>query len=553
MRSPSPESLKRGLALAPAMAVAVGAAGFLLYQWSGARPLWVDEEMIAINIRDRGLRDLAGPLWLGQSAPLGWLVVQRLMLATAGTGEQALRFLPVLFGAGTLAATVWAGRRWMTAAGAFVLTVLVAFGLWMSFYPLELKHYSADAFWGLVVPALAAWALDARETAVVRRRGAVWWVIAALAHWLSNGGLFATPGSALVLAAVIWRRHGFHEAARFALAGAGWLVSFALYYTLSLGHTHGNPYLRQFWIEDFLPPGAGFAGAALWFWLRLEPLAQHPAGTVRWMLLWLAALAGFAVGKPRALAAILATLPLTAFALAAAGLVPLRERFALWRVPALYAGIAMLAVRAAGLAREGARDRRAVLLAAALPIAALVLLPASDIVARGLKDFRENRSPATNRGLDDREAVRWVLAQRKEGDAILTTRLGWPALWWYGGLRPHGEADAAAAGGFFQAGHRRPGGDCRPDQLRDALRLHTRALVYVGFPDMPAGYGTLLLQHLDRLGAITYYREIGDGFVAIVELHTAGAEGGSLDLLPSSRLLTATLDGCIAVSPALLW
>lgn len=553
MRPPPLARLTRGLASAPAALVALGAAAFIFHQWAGARPFWLDEEMIAINIRDRSMVQLADRLWLGQSAPLGWLVLQRLMLLAAGAGEPALRFVPALFGAGTLAAAFWAGRRWMTAAGAFILTVLVAFGLWISFYPLELKHYSADAFWGLMVPALAAWALDARAAAALRRRAMIWWAVAALAHWLSNGGLFATPGSALVLAAVIWRRYGSGEAAVFALAGVAWLVSFAVYYALSLGHTHGNPYLRLFWIEDFVPSGAGVGGAMQWSWSRLELLAKNPAGTGQWILLWLAALAGFAMGKPRVLAAMFATLPLTAFALSAAGLVPLRERFALWIVPALYAGIAMLGDAALRLVREGMRSRRLVLLLPALPMAAIVLVVASDIVARGLEDFRKSRSPATNRGLHDREAVRWVLAQRKPGDAILTTRLGWPAVWWYGGMRPHGDAAAAAAAGFLQAGHREPGDDCRPQQLRDALLPHTRALVHVGFPDMPEGYGALLLRHLDHLGAITYYREIGDGFVALADLHTPGADARSLDLLPSSRLDTSRLAGCIAVAPAHLW
>jgi len=553
MRPPPFARLTRGLAYAPAAIVALGAAAFIVYQWSGARPLWVDEEMIAINIRDRSMTQLADRLWLGQSAPLGWLVLQRLMLLAAGAGELALRFVPALFGAATLAAAFWTGRRWMTAAGAFILTVLVAFGLWISFYPLELKHYSADAFWGLMVPALAALAPDAREAAAVRRRAMIWWAVAALAHWLSNGGLFATPGTALVAAAVIWRRHGLREAVVFALGGVAWLASFATYYALSLGHTHGNEYLRRFWIEDFLPSGSGLGGAMQWYGSRFEPLALNPVGTGQWLLLWLAALAGFAVGKPRALAAMFATLPLTAFALAAGGLVPLRERFALWIVPALYAGVAMLGDAAVRLVRDAARSRRVILLVPALPMAAIVLVLASDIVARGLENFREERSPVTNRGLDDREAVRWVLAQRKPGDAVLTTRLGWPALWWYGGIRPHEDTAAAAAEGFLQVGHRRPGDDCRPEQLRAALAPHTRALVHVGFPDMPEGYGALLLQQLDGLGAIAYYREIADGFVAIVELHTSGAAAPSLDLLPSSRLLAATLDGCIAVAPARLW
>ena len=56
--------------LIPAVAVAVVCACFDVAQWLRAPPFWVDEEMLAINLRDRPLADLTGPLWLGQSAPL---------------------------------------------------------------------------------------------------------------------------------------------------------------------------------------------------------------------------------------------------------------------------------------------------------------------------------------------------------------------------------------------------------------------------------------------------------------------------------------------------
>jgi hypothetical protein len=88
-------------------------SGSLIYQWYWTRPLWLDEEMIALNFRDRSVTELAGPLWLHQSAPLGWLVVQRALLLGFDASERTLRALPVLFGIATLWVAVWAGRRWL--------------------------------------------------------------------------------------------------------------------------------------------------------------------------------------------------------------------------------------------------------------------------------------------------------------------------------------------------------------------------------------------------------------------------------------------------------
>src|ERR1700736_1889337 len=102
----SPLARAAGASIAPALILLVGAA-LLVIRWVAARPLWLDEEMIAINIRDRAFRDLTGSLLLGQSAPLGWLALEHWFVLAFGTGERVLRLVPVLFGLGTLATAYW--------------------------------------------------------------------------------------------------------------------------------------------------------------------------------------------------------------------------------------------------------------------------------------------------------------------------------------------------------------------------------------------------------------------------------------------------------------
>ena len=104
-----------------AASIALAGAANLIRWWLLARPLWVDEEMIALNARWRSFADLAGPLWLDQTAPLGWLALERLALVTFGVDERAARALPTAFGIATLAVAVWIGRRWMSPVGAAIL------------------------------------------------------------------------------------------------------------------------------------------------------------------------------------------------------------------------------------------------------------------------------------------------------------------------------------------------------------------------------------------------------------------------------------------------
>src|SRR6202035_4621790 len=93
--------------------------------------------------------------------PLGWLALERLVLLTFGSSERAVRMVNVLFGIGTLVTALWIGRRWMSPVGAAILALLCSIGEWLVFFTLELKHYSADAFWALLLPALGEWTLDA--------------------------------------------------------------------------------------------------------------------------------------------------------------------------------------------------------------------------------------------------------------------------------------------------------------------------------------------------------------------------------------------------------
>ena len=85
----------RQVFLTIAAVVAILAIGVDVAQWLRGAPLWVDEEMIALNLRDRTFSELSGPLWLDQAAPLGWMFVERAAILTFGTCELSLRLPPL--------------------------------------------------------------------------------------------------------------------------------------------------------------------------------------------------------------------------------------------------------------------------------------------------------------------------------------------------------------------------------------------------------------------------------------------------------------------------
>ena len=79
------------------------------------------------------------------------------------------------------------------------------------------------------------------------------------------------------------------------------------------------------------------------------------------------------------------------------------------------------------------------------------------------------------------------MGQWQPGDALMTTRLGLPAVWWYGMIPISDEAGAGKVlrdgSPVYEAGLTN---DCPSRQLEDALQNHRRVLLYLGFDGVSA-------------------------------------------------------------------
>ncbi|HEY0872199.1 MAG TPA: hypothetical protein VGD94_01910 [Vicinamibacterales bacterium] len=543
----------RPVAVIPVVLIALVALGADVAQWFRAAPFWLDEEMIAINIRDRSFTQLAGPLWLGQGAPFGWLVVQRAALLMFGASELSLRFFPLVAGAATVMTALWIAMRWLHPFPAAFFVLMTSIGQWMSHYRFELKHYSADTFSALLLPALAAWVVETPEDGTVERRWTRWWIVASLTQWISYGAVLATPLCAVLLAGAIYRRLGLRAVARFAVAAVVWLLSFGVHYGLSLQYTDNSRFLRDYWAGHVMPHGLDAAGVVAWIGKRLERLASNPGGSEWGVAFWAAALFGFAVTRRRLLGAMFASVPLAGFLLAAIRQVPLDDRLALWIVPSLYAGIALLLDAGVTLMRRPwERPRLAMAFGSVMTAAAVVV--GSQVIVRGYRHLDVGVPAVSNHDLDDRRAVAWLKARHRAGDVIVTTQLGWPAIWWYGNLsiRHHAIGRELPDGTLMlAASHERARPHCR-QQLQAALEGRTRVLLYAGFPDEGSSFYDAFVAALEPNGIVIDFARFGaTSLVAVVELFTPDAvfaKGPALASVeaPASR-------GCVTLRPARRW
>jgi hypothetical protein len=531
--------------------IAIAGAGIVMYQWAGARPLWLDEEMIALNFRDRSFNALGGRLFLDQSAPLGWLALQRLVLLVFGPSELVLRAVPALFGVATVIAAFFIGQRWLTTFGSAIFVLLCAAAPWMTFHAIELKPYSADTFWGLSLPALAVAAASASNDAR-RTRVMLWAAAAAIGQWFALGALLVLPACFVVLAVSQWRdRAGM---TRLAAAFAVVIASFAIHYLLAIRFTQSSASLQDFWQFAMAPRDAGFVESLKWLYRQLAPFASKPGGTALAASFWISVALGVAFAPVRMLGAAAGLVLLTGFTLALARVMPLYERLSLWFVPALYLAISLFADRGILLLQRRPFQRSAMNLAAACVIFLLVGTLCLDVVERGIADFRFGRPLDSNHITDDRGALAWLMQQREPGDVLITTHHAQPAVWWYGRV-PIAEGGGHAfpdGGRIFAAEHYASSRACRGRELENAIDPRHKVLVYFGFVDTAPGFDDLLLERLSKMGTVTALRHFpGASRAAVVDPAFKG--GSNLFWEDAGKDTGMWLKGCVAVEPARVW
>jgi Dolichyl-phosphate-mannose-protein mannosyltransferase len=507
-----------------ALVLVLAGAVLRVWRWAAGWPLWLDEEMVSMNLRDRGLSQLTGALDNNQSAPLGWLWLQRLLVDLFGTGERTLRLVPLLFGIGTLLVAWLFGRHYLGPVGAVALVGFCAVNDAFVRYSAEVKHYSADAFAVLVLLGLAAWVVE-RPT---RRRAATWWAAAAAGGWISMGATLAAPGLALVLVGSAWWRRRWARARDVALPGVAWLASFAVQYQLSLRFTAGSDYLANFWDGLGYPPRSGPLAVARWLVHRPAALAADPlhlnAGLpggvspkILGGLFWLLVAAGLVVAVRRrpAYGLLLAAPVASALALAVLRVVPLAVRLALWMVPALLAAAAV-ALDAAARLLVWARRRFVAPSVPSVPAPALArtvavaaLVPLMGLVPLGTSVVE---STATRPAVDDRGAVGWMRAAHRPGDLVLAVGSATRAFQWYdpdGRLRP-----------WRMAMPTPPGSSCDPAGLVTATAGYRRVIVYSGTRAQPyKNAPQVLARRLGDIGKVVEVRRFGggDSIVYVVE------------------------------------
>ncbi len=267
-----PELLARLAPLAWGL-VACGAAA-RIGRWLANRSLWGDEGSLVINLVERSPAALAAPLAHGQTAPIGFLWLEKAVMLAFGEGELALRLLPLLASLAALPVFFRVAREVLGPRDALVALALFAVSEPLVFYASEVKPYATDVLVGLLVvwPALRV----IRRGASAGRLGALG-AAGALGPWFSLPAPFVCGGAGLAVAAALWRRGGARQATPVVALAALWLGTFAAEYALLLRGPRSSALLAESWKGYFAPLPVSVEALA-WWWRAFLGFFHDPLG-----------------------------------------------------------------------------------------------------------------------------------------------------------------------------------------------------------------------------------------------------------------------------------
>ncbi|MEU4482412.1 glycosyltransferase family 39 protein [Micromonospora sp. NPDC023966] len=417
--------------------IALG-AGLRIRQWAFGRGFWSDELYVAHNLRARDCLDLLKPLAFSQSAPPGWLCLERLSLEHFGATERSLRLVPLLFGLALLPLMAYLGRRLLPPMAALAALLLVAVAPFLIGYSNELKQYSAETFCATLLVGLALLLL---RDAPTWRSGAVFWAVSLVASVLSTlaipvaGALGVLIGMrALARSGRTWAQR-WREFARFAAPVPAWAVTVLVVYVFTLAPRLGDPQLSAYWLGKSIYPSqplTDLPATLAWFAATYRTLAAVPfVAWSAWVVVPLLVIGAVVCWRRLHAVAVLVLLtPLAAgLAGAAVSVYPFNGRLALYAVPACL----MLTGLAVAPPRGGHVVLRRVRWAAALGLLVALVVPqlAMDVVVTAHPQRAFAQGGGANVA-DYRTALRYLDAERRPGDVVLATTVSWNAQSYYG-------------------------------------------------------------------------------------------------------------------------
>ncbi len=220
-----------------------------IIQYLFNRSLWADEAVLALNIVNRSYLELLQPLDYDQGAPIGFLWIEKLAVQIFGNNEYALRLFPLLSSIISIFIFYELAKRFLRIQAVPIALAFFVSLHYLVYFATELKQYSSDVFVALlsclIVIQIASSKLNIFKIIVYSFLGA-------LTIWFSHPAVFSLAGvGASVLAIDIIKRKRKSRIFKTLLIYFTWLISFVIFYFVSVQSLNNNQDLMTSWKNGF--------------------------------------------------------------------------------------------------------------------------------------------------------------------------------------------------------------------------------------------------------------------------------------------------------------
>lgn len=246
-----------------------------LVQYLFNRSLWFDESLLALNIINRSFLGLLQPLGYNQGAPIGFLLLEKLIIQVFGQSEYALRLFPFLSGIASLFIFYDVAKRYVKTKAVLIALSLFAISGPLIYYSVEVKQYSSD----VAIALLIYWAtIHLRAKGLSIPRIVLLGILGALAIWFSHPAVFVLGGVLVSLTLFYLKRKDWATIGRMIVAYLFWALSLLTVYFVSLHSLSQHQALLNYWSGSFMPFPPWSLSEVKWFVTAFFRVFQHTAG-----------------------------------------------------------------------------------------------------------------------------------------------------------------------------------------------------------------------------------------------------------------------------------
>ena len=233
-----------------------------LAQYLFNRSLSVDEASVSLNIIHRSFLGLLQPLDYNQGAPIGFLMVQKLLVGSFGGSEYVLRLFPLVCGIVSLFLFYRMAKDYIDPKAVALALGLFGISNRLIHYSSEVKQYSTDVAVALLLYVVTIH-VQSRKLSISSIT--LFGLVGAIALWLSHPAVFVLTGIGATVALLSLFRREWARIGRLAIACSIWISSFAILYFISLRGLSQNRVLLNFWNEHFMPFPPSSPSDIVWF------------------------------------------------------------------------------------------------------------------------------------------------------------------------------------------------------------------------------------------------------------------------------------------------